>query len=179
MFSTCQSLCLSVQLDPSVCLFGCYCLSVCISVSSYFNVSVFRSAKSFKVWLFISLLFVHLSFRLLARACFYLQVAYIYQSLSAHLSVDYTACPPTTEQELGSYFQNKQKLPVAFTIGPKKLWKIDATLPGLWVTRTAPIAAAAIIRLHASVMRTVSHCVLVITMIKADVFSSWYLKRWK
>ena len=120
-FSTSQSLCLSVQLDLSICLFGCYCLSVCISVSSYFNVSVFRSAKSFKVWLLISLLFVHLSFRLLARACFYLQVAYIYQSLSAHLSVDYTACAPTTEQELSNYFQRKQKLPVTLTIGPQKL----------------------------------------------------------
>ena len=83
--------------------------------------SVFRSAKSFKVWLLISLLFVHLSFRLLARACFYLQVAYIYQSLSAHLSVDYTACAPTTEQELSNYFQHKQKLPVTLTLGPKKL----------------------------------------------------------
>ena len=47
----CQSLCLSVQLDPSVCLFGCYCLSVCISVSSYFYVSVIRSDKSFNLCL--------------------------------------------------------------------------------------------------------------------------------
>ena len=53
--------------------------------------------------------------------CMLLPSSRVYQSLSAHLSVDYTACAPTTEQELGNYFQHKQKLPVTLTLGPKKL----------------------------------------------------------
>ena len=52
----------------------------------------------------------------------------------------------------------------------------DVILPGLWEARTPPKAAAAIIRLHTRVMRRLSHCVLVITMISAEVFSSWYLR---
>ena len=112
----CQSLCLSLQLDPSVCLFGCYCLSVCISLSSYFYVSVIRSYKSFNLCLLIHHCF-HLSSWLPARACFYLQVVYMYQSLSVRLSVH---CPPTAEQELSYYFQHQQKLPVTLTKGPTK-----------------------------------------------------------
>ena len=65
----CQSLCLSLQLDPSVCLFGCYCLSVCISLSSYFYVSVIRSYKSFNLCLLTHhCLFIYLPGYLPVRA---------------------------------------------------------------------------------------------------------------
>ena len=52
-----------------------------------------------------------------------------------------------------------------------------ANIPGLWVIRIAPYPAAATIKLHNRLMRTPSHRVLHTTIIKADVFSSWWLEK--
>ena len=84
----CQSLCLSVQLDPSVCLFGCYCLSVCISVSSYFYVSVIRSYKSFNLCLLTHhCLFIYLPGYLPVRAFTFRSCICISLCQSVYLSI--------------------------------------------------------------------------------------------
>ena len=117
-FSTWLSITMPVGSIRSFCLFIWLLLSVCL----YFSQFVFLCVcdKVLQVFQFVSVnppLFVHLSSWLPARACFYLQVVYMYQSLSVRLSVH---CPPTAEQELSYYFQHQQKLPVTLTKGPTK-----------------------------------------------------------
>ena len=87
-FSTWLSITMPVGSIRSFCLFIWLLLSVCL----YFSQFVFLCVcdKVLQVFQFVSVnppLFVHLSSWLPARACFYLQVVYMYQSLSVRLSI--------------------------------------------------------------------------------------------